>query len=138
MRVTAYSIIFFFVSLNVSLYLIAETQVLPFYLQPFEQPTDITNRLVGSLTVLTVGALVAFLVGNALIGIAGLMLFILNLFLPVFRWIFFGLPEFLTILANTTENPALVLTVITATNSLMAVVWLWFFMGFLSQRVMER
>jgi len=137
MRVTAYSILLFFVCLNVSLYLLAETEVLPYYQPAYESPSDITTRLVGSLTILTVGALVAFVVGNWLVGAAALALFALNLLVPVFSWIFFGFPNFLTQLASATGDSALVLTVTGSMNALMAVVWFWFLIGFISQRTME-
>lgn len=47
MKLTAFAIILFFVCLNVSLYMINETAVLPYWQQsPYEEPAGITGRLV--------------------------------------------------------------------------------------------
>lgn len=138
MRLTAYSIILFFVCLNVSLYLVNELQVIPFGLEPYESPGDITTRLVGGFAILTVGALIEVIAQNWLFGAAALVLFALDYLLPIFHWIFFGFPEFVTMVAAASGNAALIYTVTGALNALMAVVWFWFFMGFLTARYMEQ
>lgn len=139
MRVTAYSIILFFVCLNVSLYLVNELQVIPFGLAPYESPDAISTRLVGGFAILTVTMLVSALLGRLVYGAAiGLVLFALDIMLPIFHWIFFGFPEFMTMVAATSGNPGLIYVVTGALNALMAVVWFWFFMSFLTARYMEQ
>lgn len=139
MRVTAYSIILFFVSLNVSLYLIAETQVLPYYQQPYVSPADMKiTRTVGSLAILTIGMIVAALTRNWLFGAAALVLWALDYLIPIVHWVFFGFPEFMAQVAATTGDTAMLTAVTTSMNALMAVVWFWFMTGFISQRSMEQ
>ena len=120
-----------------SLYLINETQVLPYSQPAYENPDDMTTRLVGSLVILGIGTIIAFIVGNWLVGAAAIVLFALNLLIPVFSWVFFGFPNFLTQIASASGDASLVLTVTGSMNALMAVVWFWFLMGFISQRQME-
>lgn len=144
MRVTAFSIILFFVCLNVALYIVHETQVLPFSQEPYEDPGDFTTtgtisyRLAGSLTLLGVTAMVAILSKNTYIALAGLTIWVADIFFPVFHWILFGFPEFATRLAAASGSPSQVYVVTTAMNALVAAVWFWFILGFVSGRSMEQ
>lgn len=139
MRTSAYAVLLFFVCLNVSLFIISETEVLPQYAEPYETPTDIRIRLVGSFTVLTVTIILSGIVGQWLVGVAvGLLLWVLDFFIGttgIISWIFLGFPEFIERAAMMSGADLTFVYVITgATNALMAVVWFWFIMGLVSQR----
>ena len=139
MKVTAYGSLIFFVCLNLSLYLLNTTQVLPNYTQsPYEEPAGIqdklihfdlsaTNLLIG-VTVLGVGAIIGYITGHLVFGgTIAIVLLALDLIFPVVKWILFGFPIFLGQI-----GVPLVITVIIQT--LMAVIWFWFIMGMIGQR----
>jgi len=138
MKTTAFSLILFFVCLNVSLYIIKETQLIPYYVEPYEDPSEFSTRIVTSLGILGGGALVAALTGNAWIGVAALTMWVGSVLLPFFDWGLFGFANFLGSMAAMTANPALVLVVINGVEALMAVVWFWFLLSMISQRYVER
>lgn len=137
-NVTAYALLVFFVSLNLSLYLLNETEVLPDYRQSaYEEPAGMID-IFGTLTLesllmvagtsLTVGGLLALFTGNlALAGTVGLILMALQMVFRIVRWILFGFPIFLGQLGIPS---VIVLTI----EVLMAVVWGWFIIGFVGQR----
>lgn len=139
MRVTAYSLVLFFVCLNLSLFLLNNTQVLPDYrVSPFEEPEGIQAHLIsfdisGSTllmagTALSVWVIISALTGNLIFGgTVALILFALTMLFPVVRWILYGFPIFL----QQVGVPTVIVTVIEA---LMAVVWFWFILGFVGQR----
>lgn len=138
MKVTAYGTLLFFICLNLSLYLLNETSVLPNYEQsPYEEPAEIQsiflNVSVGNVllmagTSLTIVAIIKILTGNFIFGgTVGLILFALQALFPAVQWILFGFPIFL----GQIGVPFVITTII---QTLMAVVWAWFIIGFIGQR----
>lgn len=90
-----------------------------------------TYRLASSLTVISVTAIVAVLTRNALIGLAGLTIWVADIMFPVFHWVLFGFPEFVSMLTASAGANAGQLYIITGVvTALMAVVWFWFILGF--------
>lgn len=143
MKLTAFGILLFFVSLNVSLYMIRETGVLPDYetISPYEEPSGISGRLIsvdvstGNLvmagTALIMAVIIGWATGHLLFGgTLGIILFSLTIFFPALSWVILGLPRFL-------QQMGVPLAVYTGITALLAVVWFWFLMGFLAQRPLE-
>lgn len=147
MKLTAFAILLFFVCLNVSLYLINETAILPYWKQsPYEEPSGIVGRLIHldlSLenlaiggTTLTVSAILGLITGHLIFGgTVAIILFAFDLFFPVVKWVVFGLPSFLGQMLDTTD--VRVVAVISGLTALMSVVWFWFLLGFVAQRSLE-
>lgn len=142
-RLGAYGIILFFICINVSLYMLNEFQVVGDFEQPpYETPTGIQdmllnvdlsgeNLLMGG-TIIAVGIIFGFITGHLVYGgTIALILFALDLLLPVVRWVLFGFPVFLTQIGVDA-------VIVTSLNVLMAVVWFWFFLGFVGQRQLEK
>lgn len=139
MRVTAYGTLIFFVTLNLSLYLLNASQVLSSYrLSPIEEPAGISTQLIDfNVTtdeLLMVGIPLAIMViirtltGNFILGgTVALLLFGLEMLFPIVRWILFGFPIFL----GQIGLPSYVVLII---DSMLAVVWSWFILGFIMQR----
>lgn len=142
MRVTAFSILLFFVCLNLSLYFINETQVLPNMEQPpYTAPEDMASRFIlvdvsaGNLliggSVLAVGFIVGWITGRMIYGgTVAIILFAMDLLFPVVRWTLFGFPLFLNQLG---VHYALT----TVLSTLVSLVFFWFIIGFIGQRQME-
>lgn len=142
MRVTAFTILLFFVCLNLSLYFINETQILPNMEQPpYTAPEDIGSRLIlvdvsaqnlllgGSI--LAVGFIVGWITGRMIYGgTVAIILFAMDLLFPVVRWTLFGFPLFLNQLG---VHYALT----TIISVLVSLVYFWFIIGFIGQRQME-
>lgn len=153
MRLTAFAILLFFTCLNVSLYLINETAILPHWKQtPYEEPTGITGRLIHldlsaenlvmGATTLSVAVILGFLTGHLIFGgTVAIILFAMDLLFPVLKWVVFGLPSFLGQMLYTTDMTVLeqaqVTAVISGLTALMAAVWFWFLLGFIAQRSLE-
>jgi hypothetical protein len=144
MRTTPFTLILFFVALNVSLFIINETNVItsndvaPPYTDPEEIPNllisfDLTTEtLLTGITIAGVGTLIGLIFGNLVNGgLLALVLFALNMLFPVVRWVVVGFPLFLLELG---VHQAIV----TGITALMAVVWFWFLLGMLGQRQMEK
>ena len=143
MRLGAFGIILFFISLNISLYMLNEAQVVGDFVQPpYEDPDDITGFFVFTdatgtklLTLgLELGAGVIFgLITGSLIagGTVALVLAAITMFIPTARWVIFGFPVFL---AQMQVPSFIVITV----EVMMAVVWFWFILGFIGQRQLEK
>jgi len=139
MKVTAYGSVVFFVCLNLSLYLLNETQVLPSYqLSPYEEPAGITAALIDfNITAdelllagipLAVAGIIFFVTGNFIFGgTVAIILFALQLLFPIVRWILFGFPIFL-------GQIGVPVTIVYVIEALLAVVWSWFMIGFIGQR----
>lgn len=138
MKVTAYGSLIFFICLNLSLFLLNETEMLPNYeLSPYEEPEQIQsiflNVSIGNIllmagTSLTIVAIIKILTGNFIFGgTVGLILFALQALFPAVQWILFGFPIFL----GQIGVPYMITAVI---QTLMAVVWAWFIIGFIGQR----
>jgi hypothetical protein len=142
MRMTPFAIILFFVSLNVSVYFLNTTAFLgDMGMQPYTAPAGMLERLIafeeGALVsfgaTITVSIIIGYLVSGSLFhaGVAALFLAALNLFVPLAGWVLTGFPLFLIQLGV----PAVVTT---ALEVLFAVVWVWFILGFIAQRSLER
>jgi hypothetical protein len=139
MKVTAYGTLVFFICLNLSLYFLNTTQVLPNYrISPFEDPTGIQGQmtfidisaasLIGGLGVIGVGFLIGAMLGRLVLGATlGLIVFTLTLLGPPIQWILFGFPTFLA-------QIGVHFAIVTLIETLMAVVWFWFLLGFIGQR----
>jgi len=142
MKLTAFGIILFFVCLNVSLYLINETAVLPHWQQsPYEEPSGIIGRLIHldlsaenlliGIVPLTVSWILGWISGHLLFGgTLGIIIFAMDLCFPVIKWVVFGLPIFLS-------QMGVPLVVYTSMTALMSVVWFWFLLSFIAQRQLE-
>lgn len=142
MRLTAFDILLFFVALNVAIYLINETAILPYWQQsPYETPTGIQGKLAivdlstGNLILsgVTLGVVTAlgWITGHLIFGgTVAIFLAALNLVSGIVSWIIFGFPKFLAQMGV----PDVVWGSLAA---MMSVVWFWFFLGFLAQRPME-
>lgn len=151
MRLTPFVLIVFFVSLNVSISIINFSGVLPTdeKMQPYTQTTDITsmlvhldlsreNLLIGG-SILGVGMMLSWLTGHLILGgTIAIILFGIDLFLPVGKWVIFGLPSFIGSIVQVEAMDLATATVINSITAgltaLMAVVWFWFILGFLVQR----
>lgn len=139
MRVTAYGTLIFFICINLSLYLLNTTQVLPNYqVSPYEDPEGITDQLIfidlsatnviGGLGIIGVGTIIGFILKRLVLGATlGLIVFTLTLLVPPIQWILFGFPIFLGQLG-------VHIAIVTIIETLMAVVWFWFLLGFIGQR----
>lgn len=141
MRTTAYGLMLFFISLNIGMYLMNQTAVLGSMQQsPYSTPTDIAAMFVSvdvsGTTLLISGALitagiVGWLAGGFVLGAAtAVMLGVLNMILTPIRWIVGGFPQFL-------GSIGVDASIVTALSAMMAFIWFWFFIGFLSQRTLE-
>lgn len=141
MRTTPFILIAFFVSLNVSLYMINESNVLGVesVYEPLEDPTDILGRLatldgtdlmIGGIPLIA-SSIIGFITGHLLLGASlGIILFAFNLLIPVVNWILMGFPEFLYQM----NAPY---WIVIPVQVMMALVWFWFMISFIGQRAME-
>lgn len=144
MKATPFVIILFFVSLNLSLYIINESDVLgsgdDIY-QPYETPTgmlaffpnaDVGAVLVSGITTLGVGGIVGAITGHLLLGTTvGLLLWAISLMFPTITWIIAGFPIFL-------QQMGAPYWIYIPLQVIMSVVWFWFILEFLGQRVWEK
>ena len=144
MRTTPFTLILFFVALNVSLFIINETNVITSsdVAPPYTDPEGIPNLLISfdlttetlltGITIAGVGTLIGLIFGNLVNGgLLALVLFALNMLFPVVRWVVVGFPLFLLELG-------IHQAIVTGITALMAVVWFWFLLGMLGQRQMEK
>lgn len=142
MRMTPFAFILFFVSLNVSLYFLNTTSFLgDMGMQPYTAPAGMLERLMSWETsalvsfgaTITVSTIIGYLVSGSLFhaGVAALFLAALNLFVPLAGWVLTGFPLFLAQIGV----PAAITTTL---EVLSAVVWVWFILGFIAQRSLER
>ena len=141
-KVGAFSMIFLFVCLNLGAFMLNEFEVLGNYkIEPEETPLTIQEHIasidavdglwMGAVGV-TVGLLIGLLTGNLVYGgTASLVIFALEVFFPMVRWIVAGFPLFLLQIGA----PPGIVTVI---GLLQGVVWFWFIFSVLSGRVTEQ
>lgn len=147
MRLSAFSLILFFVSLNLSLWLINETQVLPAVGQsPYEEPSDIksyfaytnisgTSLLLAGIT-FTISFVVGKIMGNLIYGTTiAVILIAFELVFPLATWILFGFPAFIRQIGG---NSIQIQAVATVLEVLMCVVWFWFILGLVATRDMRK
>lgn len=139
MRLTVYSMILFFVCLNLSLFLLNDQNVIgSAEYEPYEDIDTLGGKIFdatpsiesiliggGAFTVTTIIGLVA---GNLIYGAGvGLVLAALNIFFPMIRWAFNGFPLFLAQIGT----PTIIVTVVSIGMSL---AWAWFILGILVGR----
>lgn len=105
MRAAAYQLALFFICLNVSLYIVAETQVLPIYMPPYENSSNMIARTLATLGLAGVGTLATIMTGNPWLGIAALTTWVGSVLFPFINWALFGFANFLGMIAATTGNP---------------------------------
>jgi len=143
MRMTPFTMVMFFIALNVSLYIINETGVITpsgtEAHQPIVSPTEVSGTLVDisgtSLLMagvpLVIGTIIGWITRNIWAGgTLAIILFALDLLFPVVRWVLFGIPEFLT-------QIGVHYSIVLGITALMSVVWFWFILGFIGQRQLE-
>jgi len=143
MRATPFAILLFFVCLNLSIYFVNETQILPNMEQPpYSAPEDIATKLVhvdtsgesllaGILGSLAVASIVRWLTGRMIYGgTVAIILFAMNLLFPIVRWLIFGFPLFM-------DQMGVHTALTTVLKILIGLVWTWFIIGFVGQRQME-
>lgn len=151
MRLTPFAIVLFFVAVNVSLSVIQLTQVLPpdEQISPYSQPTDITamlvhldisteNLVIGGSTI-AVMLIIGWFTGHMILGgTLAIVLFALDLFIPVGKWVIFGIPSFVSTMvgvASADAATALMLNgIVAGLTALLSVVWFWFILGFFTGR----
>lgn len=137
MRIGAFEILFFFICLNLSFYVINETQAIPEHsIEGVETPASIEamtiDRIVAGGVILVIGTLISIALKQYVLGgTITVILFALELVAPVVDWVLFGFPRFLTII----DVPPVISTALT---TIFAVVWFWFLIGLISQRYMEQ
>ena len=139
MKVTAYAILLFYVSLNISLYLVNQTQVLPYNVPAQRTPFNMAQALLGGFLTMTIASIAAVLVGNLLIGAAaGLSLFAIQYLIgqdTVIHWVFYGFPAFINDAALASGVDATTVTLFTTvTMALASLPWFWFIMSYFGGR----
>lgn len=154
MRLTAFAIIVFFIAMNISLGIIQISRVLPQdkTIPTTTAPQDITTMLIhvdlstGNLIIggaaLAVGAFLGWFMGNLILGgTVAIIFFGLDLFIPIGKWVIFGLPSFIGDMVGTAGADATTTATLSAITfgltALMAAVWFWFFLGLIMQRPLE-
>ena len=142
MRMTPYLVILFFISLNLSLWIINESNVLGVesVIEPYEDPYDIIGNL-AHIDVNDIYAGVVPLVATTIIGLItqhlllgatlGIIMFAVNMFIPIVSWIMTGFPMFL-------QKIGTPIWIYLPIQALMGLVWFWFILGFFAQRNLER
>lgn len=138
--------VLFFVALNVSLFIINESNILTEQdsdvYQPYSSPQSLTDTLIridlsaGTLALGTITMVVSGVIGWLteriwLGGTLGIILFALDLLFPLVRWIFVGFPLFLSQMGVPSY-------LVVAVGAMMAVPWFWFILGFIGQRTLEK
>lgn len=143
MKATPFTLMLFFVCLNLSLFVINESNVLGSgdVYAPYESPTGmltlfpsitIEGLLVSGLTSLGVTGIIGVVTGHLLLGTTvGLLLFALQLVFPLLRWIIAGFPTFLTQIGTP-------YWIVIPVQVLLSVVWFWFILELLGQRQWEK
>lgn len=144
MKITAYSILAFYVCLNLSLYLVGEFQVVPSELTPaYSSPEAIQGKLIaGFFSAAITWGLTSAIVGSLLYGgIAGLLVFCLQFFMgsdSILYWALYGVPAFIEQMSTSAAISAAQVGILTGILvGLFSVVWLWFLLGLVSGRYME-
>lgn len=142
MRVGAFEILLFFICINMSIGILNGMNILStpagdeaYRIEPTETTASIESTLVsnlaGSITI-AIGAMFAGVLFNAVTqgAVIALILFTLNLLLPIFTWLFGGLPDLLISMGV----PDIIYTPLVI---LVGFVWGWFLLGIVAQRYME-
>lgn len=144
MKLTVYTVLAFYICLNVSLYLVGQFHVFPQMEQPpYVTPQAIETKLISSFISAAIAwGLTAAIVGSLLYGgLAGLLIFALQFFLggdSILYWGLYGLPEFLSQTAAAMGINSVQVGVLTGSLvGLFSLIWLWFLLGLVSGRYME-
>ncbi len=138
MRLSAFSIMAFFVCMNLSLYLLNQTSILGsgIGISPYSSPEDMnfisanlgTQGIVIAGSTITAALIIGYFAGNMIVGgTVGLILLALELIFPVVRWMLFGFPLFLADIGV----PDMISSVIIV---IMSFVWFWFFISLFAER----
>lgn len=146
--IKASSIVLFFVALNVALYLVNQTQVIPSTesVQPIYTPDTISIAFLdvnpftvgGSIAIVGVGILTGWLMGKVIYGASiAVLLFVADKLSGIVSWVFFGFPKFVAAWAAVSGDPTQVNIIAGAAYALMSVPFLWFLMGLVAQRPIE-
>lgn len=142
--VNAYSLLMFYVCLNLGFYIVAATNLIPAMEAPeFESPTSIQLQLITSfVTAATTSGLVAAIAGSLVAGsMAGLVVFAFMFFIgegSVFYWVFYGFPDFFSSFAEAYGVANWVTSIFSGVIlGLGSVVWFWFLITLVSGRYVE-
>ena len=135
MKVNAFGVLFFFICLNLSCYVLNEIEAVPYYMEGVETPESIKDitytRVLSSISILVGGTLVGILFNTLVYGATiALIICVINLIFPVVDWLILGFPNLLLQMGV----PEVIYTVI---GTLFAAVWFWFLLGIIAQRYME-
>ena len=141
MRLSATSLMFFYVCLNLACFLTAEMQILPMIQEPHTPPSQMPfttslNSILSDPLQMTAGltlgvtGIIGVILGHSLVGVVILVVAALAWLLPVVRWIVLGFPELMGMLGV----PSPIYVVITA---LCSFVWFLFIIEFLGGRRVE-
>lgn len=147
----AYSLILFFISLNLSLYLINETHVLPATPASesvtYSSPTVIQTRflnltaidIVSDVAIFSVPTILGWLTGNLAYGILlALVLLVLDRISGIIGWVFTGFPKFVEAATINIPNTGAAIAITSSVYGLMAFIWFWFFISLIGQRTVEQ
>lgn len=75
--------------------------------------------------------IIGYITGHLIFGgTVAIILFAFDLFIPVVKWVIFGLPTFMA-------QMGVPLVVYTSVTALMSCVWFWFILSFVAQRQLE-
>lgn len=145
MRVTAYSILLFYLCLNVSLYVVNVFQVIPTEGVPSQRVIEqgaqgnVAQLLLGGFLTFTLAALITYIGGSLILGgTAALILFALQYLVggdSVLHWIFFGFPAFVGDVASSFGMDAgSVLVFQSVVLTLGCIPWFWFILSYFGGR----
>ncbi len=103
MRGIAFDILLFYICLNLSCWLIVETNILPgISVQPESSPEQMpfwgtvsSLTTISSIAIPGIGGLIAIITGHLLFGAALLVLAALTYFFPIVQWLINGFPIFI-------------------------------------------
>lgn len=135
MKLTAFGIIFFFICLNLSFYVINQTELFPYYIPGTETPQSIENmtylKIISSVAILITGTLVGIFL-NVLVQASSIALIIavLNYLYEPITWVFTGFPLFLS-------RMGVPLVIYTVVEVIFAFTFFWFLVGIIGQRYTE-
>jgi hypothetical protein len=75
--------------------------------------------------------ILSYITGHLIFGgTVAIILFAMELFFPIVKWVVFGLPTFL-------QQMGVSIVIYESITALLALVWFWFILGFVAQRQLE-
>jgi len=143
MRVTPFTIIMFFVCLNIGFYIMNESNLVgDINRSPYETPSGIMNKLIYvdlstenlliGVMILGAGTLFGLIKGNLIYGgTVAIFLAVIDLVVPIMKWVIFGFPSFLS-------QIGVPYYIYTSVSAVMSVIWCWFFLSLIAQRELSR